>query len=115
MLSGGLMTASFLRVFEDRLPAAAPVFVINNVTAGIGLLSPFAGGVFEGNERTLGRWLRSPPMLDFALPNNSALRGRGVDPRKHGGQDLSPKAEFNFPLGTRAIQPPAAWSAGAFQ
>ncbi len=115
MLSGGLMTASFLRVFEDRLPAAAPVFVINNVTAGIGLLSPFAGGVFEGNERTLGRWLRSPPMLDFALPNNSALRGRAIDPRKHGGQDLSPKAEFNFPIGTRAIQAPAAWSAGAYQ
>ena len=67
------------------------------------------------NERTLGRWLRSPPMLDFALPNNSALRGRSVDPSKHGGQDLSPKAEFNFPLGTRAIKPPAMWSAGAFQ
>jgi hypothetical protein len=115
LLSGGLMTATFLRIFEERLPAATPIFVINNVTAGVGLLSPMSNGTFEGNERTLGRWLRSPPMMDFALPNDSSLRGRGVDPRKVGGQDLSPKFEFTLPIGTKAIQAPAAWSAGAYQ
>jgi hypothetical protein len=115
LLSGGLMTASFLRIFEDRLPAATPIFVINNVSAGVGLLSPMAGGVFDGNVRTLGRWLRSPTMLDFALPDTSSLRGQWVDPRSIGGQDLSPKAEFSLPVGTRALAPRSSWSAGAFQ
>ena len=115
LLSSGAIPARFLRVFEDKLPAAAPIVVINNLSAGIGLLSPFSSGVFEGNERTLGRWLRAPQMLDFALPNDSMLRHRAVDPRRVGGQDLSPKAEFTMPIGTRAITPPAAWSAGAFQ
>lgn len=115
LLSTGLIPALFVRIFEDRLPAAAPIYVVNNVAAGIGLLSPMTRGVFEGNERTMGRWLRAPTMLDFSLPGNSWLRGRAVDPTRVGGQDLSPKFEFVMPIGTRPIQPPAAWSAGAFQ
>ena len=115
LLSSGWVPALFVRIFEDRLPAAAPIHVINNLSAGIGVLSPMARGVFAGNERTLGRWLRSPLVLDFALPADSWLRGRAVDATRVGGQDLAPKAEFVMPIGTRPIQPPAAWSAGAFQ
>jgi hypothetical protein len=115
LLSPSLMPAVYLRIFDDRLPATTPVFAINNLTAGVGVFGLFNKGVFEGNEHTLGRWLRGPTVLDFALPNGSRLRNKGVDPTRVGGQDLSPKAEFMMPIGTRPIQPPAAWSAGAFQ
>jgi hypothetical protein len=41
-------------------------------------------------------------------------RGSGIDPRQVGGQDLSPKAEFKWPVGTRKPLPatnvrPDAW------
>lgn len=115
LLSGGTMPARFLKVWHERLPANTPVFVINNVAAGVGVLALGNGGVFEGNGSTLGRWLRDPATLDFGLPADSRLRGTGVDPTRIGGRDLSPKAEFTLPIGTRPIRPPAQWSPGAFQ
>ena len=109
------MPAWFLRVWQDRLPAQTPVVVINNVVAGLGLLGMEVSGVFGGNRHTLGRWLRGPNMLDFALPNDSSLRGTAVNPTNIGGLDLSPKAEFQLPIGTRPLQAPKVWSPGAFQ
>ena len=115
LLSWGPMPAWFLRVWQDRLPPEMPVVVINNLAAGIGVFGLGISGIFEGNRHTLGRWLRGPNVLDFALPNDSSLRGSAVNPTSFAGQDLSPKAEFQLPIGTRPIQAPRAWSPGAFQ
>lgn len=115
LLSGGAMPARFLRIFPDRLPANTPVFVVNNVSAGVGVLELGNGGTFAGNGHTLGRWLRDPPTLDFGLPSDSRLRGSAVDVRNIGGRDLTPQAEFMLPIGVRPIKPPAQWSPGAFQ
>lgn len=115
LLSSGWRPAWFVRIWNDRLPPQAPIFVVNNVGAGVGMFSFGADGTFDGNGRTLGRWLRGPTMLDFSLPSDSRLRGTAIDPTRIGGQDLSPKAEFNLPIGTRPINKPSSWSPGAFQ
>ncbi len=115
LISSGLVLARFLRVFDDRLPARTPVHAINNVTAGLGIFSMLNNGKFEGNAQTLGRWLRGPTMMDYALPNDSSLRTQGIDPRNHMGMDLSPKAEFKMPIGTRPLLPRVGWTPGAFQ
>ena len=115
LLNAGVVPGWFVRVWDDRLPKEAQVQVLNNVGAGLGIYSLGDAAVFEGNGRTLGRWLRGPSVLDFALPADSRLKGTAVDPRKAGGQDLSPTAEFASPIGVRALQPPVRWSPGAFQ
>ena len=51
----------------------------------------------------------------FELAPGSVLRGRGVDPATALGVDLTPAAEFAFPVGTRALRAPPHWSPGAFQ
>ena len=53
--------------------------------------------------------------LDFTLPSGSPLRGQGVDPRRAFDEDLSPKAEFTLPAGTRPLQALKRWTPGAFQ
>ena len=115
LLSAGFIPGWFLRVWDDRLPTSTPVRVVNNVGAGLGIYSLGPAAVFEGNGRTLGRWLRGPSVLDFALPSDSNLKGTAVDLRKPGSPDLAPKAEFLPPIGTRELKPPASWSPGAFQ
>lgn len=107
--------AWFLRTWSERLPANAPVVAVNNVLAGVGVLKPGTSGTMAGNGRTLGRWLRSPDTLDFSLPHDSRLRGTAVDVRQIEGQDLTPKAEFQLPVGTRPLSTPTRSSPGAFQ
>ena len=52
----------------------------------------------------------------FELPPGSMWRDSGVDPHKVGGMDLAPKAEFEWPAGTREIKPgQTSWTPGAFQ
>lgn len=115
LIGSGYVPTWFLRVWDDRLPPATPVHAINNVVAGLGIFSLGARGEFEGNVQTLGRWLRGPSVLDFALPMDSSLRDKAIDPRSYLGIDLSPKAEFTMPIGTRPLPAPARWSPGAFQ
>ncbi|MBP8301514.1 MAG: hypothetical protein KA020_14190 [Planctomycetes bacterium] len=115
LVSNGWQPAWFLRLFKDRLPPGAQAWVVNNVAAGVGVFSMGADAVFEGNGRTLGRWLREQTLMDFSLPADSWLRGTAVDARRIDGRDLTPKAEFKLPIGARPITPPASWSPGAFQ
>ncbi len=107
--------AWFLRTWSERLPGRAPVVAVNNVLAGVGVLDAGASSTVAGNGRTLGRWLRSPDTLDFSLPHASRLRGTAVDARQLEGQDLTPKAEFRLPVGTRPLSAPPRWAPGAFQ
>jgi hypothetical protein len=60
--------------------------------------------------------LRDAATYAFELPPDSIWRGSGVDPTQIDGLDLSPKAEFQWPIGTRALKPGrTTWSPGAYQ
>jgi hypothetical protein len=106
----------FVRVFKDRLPAATEVKLINNVTLGLGLLSPFTEGEFRGNVSALRRRaVNSIYTLDFGLTEASGWRGSVQPAGQGGGQSLQPTAQFKLPRGTQPITPPKAWSPGAMQ
>lgn len=107
----------FVRVFEDRLPAGTEVKAVNNLALGLGLfVLPGTDGSFTGNRWALRRRaLNSIYTLDFGLTEASGWRGTAQPAGSGAGESLEPKAEFKLPRGTRALQPPAAWSPGAYQ
>jgi hypothetical protein len=107
--------AWFLRVFDDRLPADTQVYGINNLTLGGGVLGWGASGHFEGNRSAWTSVLAAPDLGLYDVPLGSWLQGAGSDPRHIGGLDLSPRAEFTPPVGTRAIPPLSRWTPGAVQ
>lgn len=109
------LPAWFVRFFSDRLPAGAELHAVNNLSTGGGVFDWGATGHFDGNWPALNNMLAAPAQWGFELPGSSWLRGRGVDPRNFGGQDLSPKAEFMLPVGTRPLPPQTSWSPGAYQ
>jgi hypothetical protein len=116
LLSDGWLPAWFLRVFRDRLPDAAEVHAINNLTVGLGVFAWGASGQFAGNQHVLSAdVLSDPAMLAFEPRSGSGLRANGVDPRNVAGQNLAPKLEFALPIGTRPAPAPAGWMPGAFQ
>ena len=115
LVNDGYRPAWFLRVWPDRLPPGASVQAINNLSVGLGLFSLGTAGEFQGNYTVWPVMLKDLAALDFSLPADSPLRGRGVDPQSALGADLSPKAEFALPVGTRPLPLPPAWTPGAFQ
>jgi len=116
LISDGLGPAWFLRIWTDRLPPGTPVQALNNLTVGVGVFTLGAPGEFTGNHPAMRQQFVDPDMLIFALKPGSPLRGRGVDPRHAFNADLSPKAEFTLPVGTRPLpEVQRRWSPGAFQ
>ena len=113
--SPGWIAAQFLRVWSDRLPPGASVQAINNLSVGPGLFPLDLAGESQGNYTVGPAMLKDLAALDFSLPADSPLRGRGVDPQSALGADLSPKAEFALPVGTWPLPLPPAWTPGAFQ
>lgn len=116
LISEGWIPGWFLRVFRDRVPNLEEVLAVNNLVVGSGIFRLGASGRFEGNwPATLGM-LYDVTTAAFELPPDSWLRGRGVDPRHVNGRDLAPRAEFEWPIGTREIATDRArWSPGAYQ
>lgn len=105
-----------LRVFQDKVPANTEIKVINNISLGLGLLSPGTEGEFRGNEWGFRRRaLQSIYTLDFGLTEASGWRDGARPAGTGGGESLEPSAEFKLPRGTRPIKPPATWSPGAMQ
>ncbi len=105
-----------LRVFRDHLPADTPVVGINNLIVGGGVFGWGASGDFAGNRHATRGMLRDADTYAFELPPGSLWRDSGVDPRNIDGQDLSPKAEFEWPVGTRALSAGRiSWAPGAYQ
>ncbi len=105
-----------MRVFRDHLPAATPVTAVNNLIVGPALFWLGAAGEFVGNRHATRGMVADIDTYAFELPPGSVWRGSGVDPRNIGGRDLSPKAEFEWPAGTRQL--PAgrtSWAPGAYQ
>ncbi len=112
----GWLPGWFLRVIRKNLPDSAEVFAINNLTVGPGLFRLGASGHFDGNRPATLGMLRDADTYAFELPPGSMWRASGVDPRKVGGRDLSPKAEFKWPVGTEALSAGREqWAPGAFQ
>ena len=105
-----------VRVFADRLPPDTEVVMVNNISLGLGLLSPGTRGRFEGNVWALRRRaVNSIYTLDFTPTEASGWRGQARPAGQGGGLSLQPTAEFVLPRGTRPLPPPAAWTPGAVQ
>jgi len=115
LLNYRLLPGWFLRVFSDRLPADTEVLAVNNLTAGGGLFEWGAPGRFEGNAAVSFGALLDIDTYAFELPPGSSRRGSGVDPRRLGGLDLSPQAEFKWPTGIQPLGPQTRWTPGAYQ
>jgi hypothetical protein len=118
-INHGWVPAWYLRVFGKNLPGPVEVLGVNNLLVGGGVFGLGADGRFEGNRHVTRGMLRDFDTYAFELPPGGLWRGSGVDPRALvlGGkrQDLSPKAEFQWPTGTRPLTPVESWSPGAFQ
>ena len=112
----GWMPAWVMRVFRDHLPVDAEVVAINNLVVGAGIFTWGASGFFEGNRHATWGMLRDIETYAFELPAGSMWRGSAVDPRRVKGRDLSPKAEFEWPGGTRPLSAGrTSWAPGAYQ
>lgn len=111
------LPAWFLRVFSDRLPPGSELVAVNNLLVGGGVFEWGNEGRFEGNHHATRRALADVDTYSFELPPASSLRGSGVDPRRAGGHDLAPRAEFDWTRGTVELADPnrARWTPGAFQ
>lgn len=103
--------AWFLRVWQDRLPADTEVLALNNLLLGGGVFGLGVKGRFEGNRVGSLGMLAAPLALDFALQRDAFWR----DGAEALPAELRPDAEFQLPIGTRKLAPPATWSPGAFQ
>lgn len=112
----GWLPAWFMRVLNDRIGSDTRVWAVNNLLVGPGIFWLGAMGEFEGNRNATRGMLMDIWTYGFELPPGSVWRGSGVDPSQVGGQDLRPRAEFEWPVGTRPLKPGAtAWTPGAFQ
>ena len=115
-INHGWLPAWFMRVIRDHLPADTRVEAYNNLIVGPGFFRLGAVGEFDGNRPATRRMLADVDTTAFELPAGSVWRGSAVDLRQRGGRDLRPQAEFEWPLGTRAIDPGLTrWAPGAFQ
>lgn len=116
LLSPGLLPGRFLRTFPQRLPKGATVTALNNVLAGVAWLEKDNVVRYEGNVRTLGRWLRDPAAGDFALPVDSDSRREAVDLLADKATAAwRPQFEFNPPLGKRPLPASGRLAPGALQ
>jgi hypothetical protein len=119
LISEGWRPGWFLRVHRDRLGPMGPVLALNNLVVGSGI---FEMGVWGGDNRFAGNRPATLGMLSdvvtgaFELPPDSIWRDGVQDPRPLVASDLVPRAEFQWPLGLRAIPADRArWAPGAFQ
>jgi hypothetical protein len=119
-INHGWVPAWFLRVFAKNLPGPVEVLGVNNLLVGGGVFGLGSIGRFEGNRHATRGMLRDFDTYAFELPPGGLWRGSGVDPRAlmlaGKRQDLSPKAEFQWPIGTQPLPADrSSWAPGAFQ
>jgi len=116
LINNGWTPAWFVRVISKNLPAATEVLIVNNLLVGTGLLWPAVRGQLEGNRYASRGMLRDADTYAFELPLSSMWRGSAIEAQKLPGRDLSPKGEFDWPVGVKPIQAtPGRWSPGAYQ
>jgi hypothetical protein len=112
LISEGLQTAWFVRVWRERIPPATPVVTRNNLSVGLGAFTLLIDGDHRGNIALPPGALAGAARLDFGLDGDCWLRRLA---RVADLPALIPTAEFSLPVGTRPLAPPAAWAPGAFQ
>jgi hypothetical protein len=115
LISEGLRPGVFVRVADLKKPIVSRF--INNLSVGLG------AGELGLTDPTLGNFTVPRQLLQdadtggFALPPDSWLRWRGVDPTPYvqnaTAADVLPQFEFTPPLGKRALTPSTRWSPGA--
>jgi hypothetical protein len=116
LINNGFTPAWFVRVIHKNLPPNTEVVAINNLLVGSGLLWPALTGRVEGNRHATHGMLRDADTYAFELPPASMWRSSGIDPKAVNGRDLTPKGEFEWPVGVTAL--PALQGAptpGAYQ
>ena len=112
----GWLPAWYLRVIKAHLPGEPQVIAINNLLVGGGVFSWAAPGHFDGNRHATRGMLADADTYGFELPAGSMWRSSGVDPLKVEGYDLSPKGEFQWPVGVKPVPPGVTrWAPGAYQ
>jgi hypothetical protein len=103
LINNGFTPAWFVRVMHKHLPANLEVVAINNLLVGSGLLWPALTGRVEGNRHATHGMLRDADTYAFELPPASLWRSSGIDPKAVNGRDLTPKGEFEWPVGVTAL------------
>ena len=112
----GWLPAWFTRILSDKLGEDTKVYFVNNLFVGPGFFWAGTGAENAGNRYASRGMLRDIDTYAFELPPGSVWRGSGVDPKNIGGRDLTPKGEFDWPVGVKAIKPGSTrWTPGAFQ
>ena len=112
----GWLPGWVMRIIRDHLPAGATVQAVNNLVVGPAIFWLGASGDFQGNRHATAGMLSDIGTYAFELPPGSVWRGSGVDSRDIGGRSLAPTAEFEWPLGTRALSADRThWTPGAYQ
>lgn len=106
---------NFLVVWQDKFPAGAEVWQLNNLTVGRGVLQTPAQGRAEGNQMVARADLVEENGIPLRLTSQSPLRGTVRAPGSVNGVALMPTAEFAFPVGTRPLRASRGLSPGAFQ
>jgi Right handed beta helix region len=116
LINNGFTPAWFVRVIHKNLPPNTEVMAINNLLVGSGLLWPALTGRVEGNRHATPGMVRDAETYAFELPLTSIWRSSGVDPKAVNGRDLSPKGEFEWPVGVTPLPPlQGAPTPGAYQ
>jgi hypothetical protein len=117
LISEGLRPGVFVRVHDLKKPVLQRF--INNLSVGLGAGEWALTDPTRGNFTVPRAVLQDADDALYALPADSWLRGRGVDPgARHGGvvtPHAVPQFEFSPPLGTRELAAPARWTPGAYQ
>lgn len=116
MVNYGWFPAWGVRVIEQNLPPQTEVLVANNLLVGAVVLWPAVRGHLEGNRWAMRAVLRDADTYAFELEPTSWWRGSAVEPRALKGRDLTPRGEFEWPVGVTPIAPnPGRWAPGAYQ
>ena len=108
LINDGPAQGPFLRVWFERLPADTRVVTRNNLMVGPSSFVEGMAGDHWGNTT----------LPAGALDADSAGRGPLLAPTlvpPAGDSELTPRAEFTFPAGTRPFDAPPRWAPGAFQ
>lgn len=112
LINNGWRPAWFTRAWTSKLPPDTTVVTRNNLTVGLGLFTLALSGEHHGNF-ALPSGALNPGALDFNPP--AFLRGRVGKPDGPYALELTPQAEFAFPVGTNPLAAPTEWMPGAFQ
>ena len=114
-INDGVKPANFVRVVADRLRGPVDRRLVDNVFAGIGMLSFGWADVSQGNVPLPRALLREPDLRAFGLGPDSWLRGRAVSAGSARGVSLLPTMQFKPPAGTQPLPANLRLSPGAVQ